>query len=185
VRDRARGRSSSLTPRQGWAEHQLVDTRVIERCAFCDFTITVPVEEAWEAFREHECSRPRPAPSGRRAGFHIGGPPSWSTSPADRKECAGISVFRSERANRRGRRGLETLPVLLISLGAATATVPPSTRRHGWVEKYAGRGAVFRLLRRRHVPLAEGTSQNHPNSRACARRISDSFDTCGRSGKTC
>jgi hypothetical protein len=46
---------------------------VIERCAFCDFTIAAPVAKASAAFEAHTCDRP-PKPEKsvrRRSGFGL------------------------------------------------------------------------------------------------------------------
>ncbi len=57
---------------QGWGEHALVDAQVVERCAYCDFTVTASALEAREAFAKHECDRPKPTTSvRRRRGFSI------------------------------------------------------------------------------------------------------------------
>ena len=56
----------------GWGEPRLVDARVVERCAFCDFTVAAPAAEAREAFAQHVCDRPKPKTSiRRRRGFAI------------------------------------------------------------------------------------------------------------------
>jgi hypothetical protein len=45
---------------------------VTERCAYCSFTVSAPLEEAREAFQAHECGRPRPVTSKRRrSGFAL------------------------------------------------------------------------------------------------------------------
>ena len=42
------------------------------RCAFCEWTITAPIEEARQAFHQHQCPRPRPtATTRRRRGFQL------------------------------------------------------------------------------------------------------------------
>jgi hypothetical protein len=44
----------------GWAE-QAAGVRAVERCAYCSFVTSGPLEEARQAFTEHVCdSRPRP-----------------------------------------------------------------------------------------------------------------------------
>jgi hypothetical protein len=46
------------------------ETRVVERCAFCSFVATGPLEEAGRAFAEHECDRPKPTTTVlRRSGY--------------------------------------------------------------------------------------------------------------------
>jgi hypothetical protein len=40
-----------------------VDTRVVERCAYCGFTTNAPLEQAREAFQAHRCDRPQPVKS--------------------------------------------------------------------------------------------------------------------------
>jgi hypothetical protein len=32
----------------------------MERCAFCSFSLSAPLEQARQAFVAHECARPRP-----------------------------------------------------------------------------------------------------------------------------
>ena len=34
------------------------DESVVERCAFCDFSVSAPLDEARQAFVRHECRRP-------------------------------------------------------------------------------------------------------------------------------
>jgi hypothetical protein len=45
---------------------RFTEGRVVERCVHCDFTVSAPLEEARQAFAEHECDRPRPPTAVRR-----------------------------------------------------------------------------------------------------------------------
>jgi hypothetical protein len=42
------------------------EATIVERCAFCSFVATGPLEQARRAFAEHACDRPRPVTSKRR-----------------------------------------------------------------------------------------------------------------------
>jgi hypothetical protein len=44
---------------QGWGEVVRVDARVVERCSYCSFTASGPLEQARAAFREHVCAGER------------------------------------------------------------------------------------------------------------------------------
>ncbi len=45
---------------------------VTERCAFCSFSVSAPLEQAREAFAEHLCDRPKaPTTVRRRSGFAL------------------------------------------------------------------------------------------------------------------
>jgi hypothetical protein len=39
---------------------------LVERCAYCDFTISATVETARAAFASHKCDRPKPETTVRR-----------------------------------------------------------------------------------------------------------------------
>jgi hypothetical protein len=48
------------------------EATVVERCEFCSFVATGPLEQARRAFAEHECGRPKPEKSvSRRSGFAL------------------------------------------------------------------------------------------------------------------
>jgi hypothetical protein len=56
----------------GWREDASVAPPVIERCYYCSFGVSAPLEQAREAFEEHACDRPRPETSSRRRrGFSL------------------------------------------------------------------------------------------------------------------
>jgi hypothetical protein len=44
---------------------------VVERCAYCDFTVSAPLEQARQAFAQHACDRPKPVATARRSGFAL------------------------------------------------------------------------------------------------------------------
>jgi hypothetical protein len=55
---------------QGWRDRVgLPEPIVLERCGFCDFAVSAPLEEARGAFEAHVCNRPRPV-----ARIRAGGP---------------------------------------------------------------------------------------------------------------
>jgi hypothetical protein len=65
-------RLSTNVHRWGSWSAAFADMTVVERCAFCDFTISAPVETAHAAFEAHECGRPKPETSvRRRSGFAL------------------------------------------------------------------------------------------------------------------
>jgi hypothetical protein len=52
--------------RQGWGVPMSPEPSVVERCCYCDFTVSAPLEEARQAFQAHVCARPRPTSTKRR-----------------------------------------------------------------------------------------------------------------------
>jgi hypothetical protein len=57
---------------QGWREGMFAEARVTERCAYCSFTVSAPLEQARQSFAEHVCDRPKPEPMKRRTrGFSL------------------------------------------------------------------------------------------------------------------
>jgi hypothetical protein len=55
---------------QGFGEGVFVDTRIVEKCSYCDFTVSAPFEQARQAFEQHVCGRPKVTVSKRRrSGF--------------------------------------------------------------------------------------------------------------------
>jgi len=44
---------------RGWREGLLSESRVVEKCSYCDFAVSAPVGEAHAAFQAHECDRPQ------------------------------------------------------------------------------------------------------------------------------
>lgn len=51
---------------QGWDELAAESVPVVERCAFCSFRASGPVEEARQAFERHERDRPPPPAVSKR-----------------------------------------------------------------------------------------------------------------------
>ena len=52
---------------EGWTEHGApVIAHVVERCAYCSFSASGPVEQMRQAFAEHVCDRPAPPAVSRR-----------------------------------------------------------------------------------------------------------------------
>jgi hypothetical protein len=47
---------------------------IVQRCAFCDFRVEAPLEEARQAFADHVCDRPMPATKRKASGFRFGHP---------------------------------------------------------------------------------------------------------------
>jgi hypothetical protein len=43
------------------------EAKIVERCAFCSFVATGPLEDVRRAFERHQCDRPLPTVSKRRA----------------------------------------------------------------------------------------------------------------------
>jgi hypothetical protein len=59
---------------QNWRERVglPLEPVVTSACSFCAFRVTCPLEQAREAFEQHECSRPKPVTSKRRtSGFAL------------------------------------------------------------------------------------------------------------------
>jgi hypothetical protein len=47
------------------------EATVVERCEFCSFVATGPLEKAREAFEAHECDRPKPTTTVRRRSGYL------------------------------------------------------------------------------------------------------------------
>ena len=57
---------------QGWDELAAESAPVVERCAYCEFVASGPVEAARQAFERHECDLPKPTTTARRrSGFRL------------------------------------------------------------------------------------------------------------------
>jgi hypothetical protein len=54
---------------QGWDDQAAEGAPVVERCSYCAFTASGPVEETRQAFAEHVCDRPKPTTTHRTSGF--------------------------------------------------------------------------------------------------------------------
>jgi hypothetical protein len=49
-----------------------LEAMVTSACAYCDFSVSAPLEQARQAFRAHHCNRPKPETTvRRRSGFAL------------------------------------------------------------------------------------------------------------------
>jgi hypothetical protein len=56
----------------GWERGALPQPVVVERCAYCNFAVSAPFEQARQAFEQHVCDRPKPTTTKRRrSGFSL------------------------------------------------------------------------------------------------------------------